>query len=143
MKSQALSDAAAARRNGWIHIALWIVQGLLAAAFGFAGVLKLTAPIPELAAQMGWPGDIPGLLVRFIGLSELAAALGLVLPAALRIRPMLTPLAAAGLVVVMTLAAGFHGMRGEPEALPINLALGALAAFVAWGRFRKVPIASR
>lgn len=131
------------RHHKGLHIGLWIVQGLLAVAFGMAGVLKTIMPISELAAQMGWPGDLPAALVRFIGLSELAAAVGLILPAALRIRPILTPLAALGLVVVMVLAAGFHLVRGEVEALPINLAFGALAAFVAWGRYKKAPIAPR
>jgi putative oxidoreductase len=80
-------------------------------------------------------------MVRFIGACELAGAVGLILPAATRIRPMLTPLAASGLVVVMLLAMAFHISRGEAaQALPINLTLGALAAFVAWGRFRKAPI---
>ena len=89
---------------------------------------------------MGWPGDLPPALVRFIGASELAGALGLVLPSATRIRPLLTPLAAMGLVIVMLLAALFHISRGEWLALPINAVLGGLAAFVAWGRLRKAPI---
>ena len=126
-----------------VNAALWTVQVLLAGAFGLAGVMKTAMPVADLAAQMVWPGDLPPALVRFIGTSELAAALGLILPAALRIRPVLTPLAAAGLVVVMVLAAGFHLSRGELQALPINVVLGALAAFVAWGRLRKVPIPPR
>jgi putative oxidoreductase len=126
-----------------LHIALWVAQLLLAAAFGFAGILKTTAPIAELAEKMVWPGVIPPALVRFIGASEFAGALGLVLPAATRIKPVLTPIAALGLVVVMILAAGFHVLRGELFALPINLGLAALAAFVAWGRLRKAPIAAR
>jgi putative oxidoreductase len=126
-----------------VNTALWIVQVLLAASFGFAGGMKTTLPIAELAEQMGWPGDIPPALVRFIGAAQFAAAIGLILPAATRIRPILTPLAAAGLLTIMALAAGFHLFRGELGALPINFALGALAAFVAWGRFRRVPIPER
>jgi len=126
-----------------LHVTLWIVQLLLAVAFGMAGVMKSTQPIADLAAAMVWPGDLPAVLVRFIGVSELAGALGLVLPAATRIRPLLTPLAAIGLVVVMVLASLFHISRGEWFALPINFALGGLAAFVAWGRLRKVPIPPR
>ena len=122
---------------------LWIVQVLLALAFAMAGAMKLFTPIADLAAQMGWPGESPALLVRFIGLAELSGALGLILPSALRIRPSLTPLAAAGLVVVMGLAAGFHLVRGEMAALGAPLVLGALAAFVAWGRSKKAPIAAR
>lgn len=124
-------------------VALWVVQVLLAAAFGTAGVMKTTMPIHELAQNLVWPGALPPALVRFIGASELAAAIGLILPAATRIRPVLTPLAAAGLVVVMVLASVFHLSRGEAQALPMNLTFGALAAFVAWGRFRKAPIKAR
>src|SRR5262245_22830625 len=83
--------------------ALWTVQVLLAIAFGMAGVMKATQPIEVLAAQMVWPGDVPSALVRFIGVSELLGGIGLVLPAATRIQPRLTPLAAVGLVVVMIL----------------------------------------
>ena len=126
-----------------MRIALWIVQVLLALAFGFAGVMKSTAPIAELAEKMVWPGALPEPLVRFIGASELLAAIGLILPSATRIKPGLTPLAAAGLVVVMTLAVLFHISRGELHALPINGVLGGLAAFVAWGRWKRAPIAPR
>ncbi len=126
-----------------LHYALWAVQILLALAFGMAGVMKSTSPISELAQKLIWPGAVPAALVRFIGVSEFAGALGLVLPSATRIKPALTPLAAGGLVVVMVLAAGFHITRGEMGALPINGTLGALAAFVAWGRSRKAPIAPR
>jgi uncharacterized membrane protein YphA (DoxX/SURF4 family) len=139
----------ATARNTMTHpsivwtIALWIVQLLLAAAFGTAGAMKLTMPVPELVQQMAWAGDVPPWLVRFIGLSELAGAVGLVLPAATRMAPGLTPVAALGLVVVMLLAAAFHVVRGEFGALPINMTLGALAAFVAWGRTRKAPVHAR
>lgn len=125
-----------------VNKTLWAIQILLALAFGMAGAMKLFMPIADLAAQMGWPGEMSPLLVRFIGLSELAGALGLVLPFALRIRPSLTPLAAAGLVVVMLLAAGFHLTRGEGAMILPNLVLGALAAFVAWGRSKKAPVAA-
>jgi putative oxidoreductase len=131
------------RPRGGLHYALWAVQVLLALAFGMAGVMKSTAPIAELAHKLVWPGVVPAALVRFIGLSELAGALGLVLPSATRIKPALTPLAAAGLVIVMVLASLFHLSRGEMGALPINATLGALAAFVAWGRTRKAPITPR
>ena len=128
--------------NKGLNLALWVVQALLAAAFGMAGVMKLTTPLDELAHKLPWVTQV-GQLTRFIGASELAGALGLILPAATRIQPMLTPLAAAGLVVIMALAAPFHLSRGEAGALPINLVLGGLAAFVAWGRYRKVPIQPR
>jgi putative oxidoreductase len=123
--------------------ALWLVQVLLAAAYGMAGVMKSTMPIAALAPNLPWTADVPAALVRFIGVSELAAAAGLVLPALTRIRPALTPLAGAGLVVVMVLASIFHVMRGEFTALPITITLGGLAAFVAWGRTARAPIVPR
>ncbi len=126
-----------------LNVSLWVVQALLAAAFGMAGIMKLTAPMDTLIANMVWPGAMPEALVRFIGASEFLGALGLILPSVTRIKPMLTPLAAAGLGVVMALALVFHFTRGEFEALPINLVLGGLAAFVAWGRAKKVAIAPR
>jgi putative oxidoreductase len=126
-----------------LNIALWIVQGLLALAFGMAGVFKLVTPLPQLMEKMTWVAAVGPAVVRFIGASELLGALGMVLPAVTRIRPSLTALAGAGLVLVMLLAMAFHVSRGEYFALPTNLALGSLAAFVAWGRFRKAPITPR
>jgi putative oxidoreductase len=125
------------------NISLWIVQILLAIGFGMGGFMKATQPIADLAEMMVWPGAVPPALVRFIGLAELAGALGLVLPAATRIKPVLTPIAALGLVAIMVLAAIFHVARGEFGALPINFLYAALAAFVAWGRLRKAPILPR
>jgi hypothetical protein len=101
------------------------------------------ASTEELAANMVWPGDVPAALVRFIGVSELLGAIGLVLPSLTRIQPRLTPLAAAGLVLVMILAALFHASRGEWGALPIHAVFAALAGFVAWGRWKAAPIAPR
>jgi putative oxidoreductase len=126
-----------------IHIALWIVQVLLALNFGFAGFMKSTQPIEALVERLVWPGALPEALVRFIGVCELLGALGLILPAATRIKPVLTPLAAAGLATIMLLASVFHLSRGEARVVPINLVLGGLALFVAWGRRKKAPIAPR
>jgi putative oxidoreductase len=133
---------AAASSKG-LNIALWVVQFLLFAAFGMAGFMKATAPISELSKNMPWvPRFSPGM-VRFIGIAELCGALGMILPSLSRIKPMLTPLAGLGLTVVMVLAAGHHLMNGEAKMAPIPLALGALAAFVAWGRWTKAPITPR
>lgn len=127
-----------------LHIGLWVVQVLLAVAFGMAGMMKLsTAPADLVAQGMAWAGRVPAALVPFIGAVEALAAVGLILPSALRILPWLTPLAASGLVVVMVLAAGEHGMNGEAPMIGINVALGGLAAFVAWGRHKKAPIAAK
>ena len=126
-----------------MNVSLSVVQILLAAMFGMAGAMKLFSPIASLAQQMAWTGQVPELLVRFIGFSELAGALGLILPALTRIRPGLTALAAAGLIAVMILASGFHISRGEAHAVPVNFVLAALAAFVAWGRTKKAVIEPR
>lgn len=122
---------------------LWVVQILLALFFAAVGAAKLTQPIDTLGQQMIWPAAVPEALVRFIGFCELLGALGLVLPAATRIKPGLTPLAALGLASIMALATIFHVMRGEWSALPVVLALGGLAAYVGWGRSKRAPIAPR
>lgn len=126
-----------------LHLSLWGAQILLALAFASAGAMKATLPIAELAAKMGWPAAMPPALVRFIGTSELLGALGVVLPAATRIKPGLTSLAGAGLATIMALAALFHASRGEVGMLPTNVVLGGLGALVAWGRWKKVPVAPR
>ena len=143
--STAAMDTSTRPRSGGkgLHVTLWVVQALLATAFGMAGSMKLFTPIAELAANLPWVAQVPEGLVRLIGAAEFAAAFGLVLPSLARVKPWLTPMAALGLVVVMVLAAGFHLSRGEANALPINFVLGALAAFVAWGRTRRAPIAER
>src|SRR5215213_7988264 len=114
---------------------LWIVQGLLAAVFLFAGGMKLITPVEVLSAMSPFPGEF----IRFIGVCEVLGAAGLILPYALRILPGLTALAAAGLVVIMvgatvsTLAIG-----GGLLVLP-TLLLGLLAALVAYGRWQPLP----
>lgn len=125
-----------------LNVALWIAQFILAAVFVTAGLMKVRTPIATLAMAISWAARMPWL-VRFIGVAELAGAAGLVLPAVSRIKPGLISLAALGLLVVMILATGYHVMRGELGALRITLSIGALAAFVAWGRSRKLPITPR
>ncbi|MBS2011373.1 MAG: DoxX family protein [Deltaproteobacteria bacterium] len=125
------------------HIGLWIAQGLLAAAFLMAGGMKVSTPIEVLREQMPWVGGAMGGAVRFIGAVEIIGAVGLVLPAASRILPRATPWAAVGLGVVMLLAGITHVTRGELPMIVPNLVLGAMAAFIAWGRFQKAPIAAR
>src|SRR5256885_12830882 len=126
-----------------LHVTLWAVQVVLALFFGMAGVLKTTMPLAELAKRMAWIRDVPGPLVRFIGTSEIAGALGMLLPSLTRIRPALTPAAAAGLTTIMILAAALHATRGELPFVAETLVVGALAAFVAWGRLRRAPILPR
>ena len=115
--------------------ALWIVQGLLAALFLFAGGMKLVLPLEKLTG----PVPLPGLFVRFIGVAEVLGALGLILPGLLRIRPGLTPVAAAGLVIIMIGAIAVTLRGGDLVAAVISLVVGGLAAFVAYGRWRLAP----
>lgn len=126
-----------------MNVLLWVLQGLLALAFGMAGGMKLFTPIDQLVANgMGFAADAP-MLVRFIGLSEFLGAVGLILPSALKIQPKLTPIAAALLAFVMVLAAGTHIMMNDLPGLGAPVVLGLMCAFVAWGRALKAPIAAR
>src|SRR5262245_21107424 len=113
-----------------MNIALWIIQGLLALTFLLAGGSKLVMPIE--AMQQG-PVVLPGLLMRFIGVVDVLGALGLILPSLLRIRPGLTPLAAAGLLIIMIGAVGITIAGGDAAHAPIPAVIGLLAAFVAYG----------
>lgn len=119
--------------------ALWIVQVLLAALFIFAGGMKFVMPVE----QMQDPVALPGWFLRFIGVVELLGGLGLLLPGLLGIRPGLTPLAAAGLVIIMIGATVIGFMFGPVPMALIPLVVGLLAAFVAYGRWRLVPHRSR
>jgi hypothetical protein len=136
-------DRVSVRSGRGINVALWVVQIVLAAIFAGAGFAKVATPLPELAQSLPYTADLPGALVRFIGVSEIAGAAGLILPALLRIAPVLTVAAAAGLNIVMWLATVFHLFRAEWSAMPMTIVLGTLAAFVAWGRVKRVPIAAR
>ncbi|MBX3046371.1 MAG: DoxX family protein [Anaerolineales bacterium] len=119
-----------------MNIVLWVVQALLGLAFAAAGANKVfNAEKAKAMPQMKWMKDVSDPLLRFIGLSEIAGALGLILPMLTGILPWLTPLAAALLGVVMVLAIAFHARRGEYAGTVPNLVLLLLAAFVAWGRW--------
>lgn len=137
------STPLAAAPSKALHVGLWVVQILLTVAFLASGFSKLATPASQLATMMAWTTSVPLGLVRFIGLMEVLGALGVLLPSLTRIRPSLTPLAAAGLVAVMVLAAVFHLLRGEIGNLLPALVLGALAGFVAWGRSRRAPISPK
>ena len=115
-----------------ITTVLWIVQGLLALLFLFAGSMKLIVPIELLTAQMPLP--LPGLFLRFIGTAEVAGALGLILPGLLRIRPLLTPLAACGLVIIMIGATVVTLAGGGGMSAVVPLMVGLLCTAVAYGR---------
>jgi hypothetical protein len=118
-----------------MNMALWIVQGLLALLFLFAGGVKLVLPVEEMTSQM----PLPGWFLRFIGVCEVLGAIGLTLPWLLRIRPGLTPLAAAGLVIIMIGATVLTLASGDIVMALIPLLVGILSAFVAYGRWRLAP----
>jgi len=118
-----------------VNVVLWILQWLLAVAFVVAGVMKSTQPKEKLAPKLPWVDDFSPATVRFIGVVEILGGLGLVLPALTGIAPILTPLAATGIAVIMVLAAVVHARRKEPSGIVTNVILLALAALVAWGRF--------
>ncbi len=115
--------------------ALWIVQGLLGFLFIFGGCAKLAMPIDELAAQV----PVPALLIQFISLAEVLGGLGLILPGLLRIRTGLTPLAAAGLTLIMVGAVVLGLMSGDVVASLFPLVTGLVSALVAYSRWIVVP----
>ncbi|MEL6675327.1 MAG: DoxX family protein [Bacteroidota bacterium] len=124
-----------------MNIALWIVQGLLAAMFLMAGIMKLSQPKATLKEKIGdWIDDFSLSSIRVIGLLELLAAIGLIAPMLLNIAPILTPLAGAGLVLTMLVAAVIHARRSENKEVGMNVMLLGLAAFVFVGRMYLLPV---
>ena len=124
------------RNERKINTILWTIQVLLALLFLFAGGMKLVAS-PEM---LKGPIEFPVLFLRFIGLCEFAGGLGLILPGLLRIRTGLTPLAAAGLVIIMAGATGTTVIGGMGAGAVVPFVVGILAAAVAYGRWRRVPL---
>jgi uncharacterized membrane protein YphA (DoxX/SURF4 family) len=118
-----------------MNIALWIVQALLAALFLFAGGMKLVLPIEEMTKQIA----MPGWFLRFVGVCEVLGAIGLILPWLSGVRPGLTPLAAAGLVIIMIGATATTLATADVAMALMPLAVGILAAFIAYGRWRLTP----
>jgi uncharacterized membrane protein YphA (DoxX/SURF4 family) len=119
-----------------MNLALWIIAIVLAVAFAGSGLMKLVVPKDKLVtAGQGWAQDYSSTNIRLIGLVEVLGAVGLVLPAALHIAPILVPLAAVGLALVMVGAIVVHARRKEPMNIAVNVVLIALTVFVAWGRF--------
>ena len=124
------------RINTRSNITLWIIQGLLAALFLFAGVSKLVMPIEAMTTQI----HLPGLFLRFIGITETLGALGLVLPGLLKIRTDLISLAAGGLVVIMIGATSLTLTTPTPIGALVPFIVGLLTAYVA---YRRLPISPR
>ncbi|UWU93073.1 DoxX family protein [Bradyrhizobium sp. CB1015] len=126
-----------------LRIGLWAAQIVLAFVFISAGFVKLTTPIPQLAAMMPWAGQYSETFVRSIALVDLAGGIGILLPALTRILPRLTVLAALGCSVLQVIALLFHLSRGEGAVTPLNVVLLVLSLFVLWGRNSKAPITPR
>ena len=119
-----------------MRYALWIVQGLLALLFLFAGSMKFILPIEEMTKQL----PMPGAFLRFIGAVEILGGVGLILPSLLRIRPGLTPLAAVCLMVVMVGAVVVSLVIGGVATAVMPFVVLILLAFVAYGRWKLMPI---
>lgn len=120
-----------------MNLALWVISGLLAVAFLVAGASKLFIPQEKLARApgAGWVNDFSVGFVKSLGTVEILGAVGLILPGALNIAPVLVPLAAVGLATIMVGAAIVTFRRHEAKHALGNLVYLALTAFVAWGRF--------
>jgi len=118
-----------------MNATLWGIQILLALVFTVTGAAKLTQPRPALAGRMSWVEDASDAQVKTVGLLEVLAAIGLIAPPLLHIATFLTPLAAAGVVLLMIGAAVTHIRIGEPQTLWVNVLLLVLGAAVAIARF--------
>lgn len=125
-----------------VNIALWVAQVILAILFLGQGVLKFVQPA-GLPDTLAWVYDVTGPIAIVVGVAELAAVAGLILPGLLGIRTWLTPAAAAGLILVMLAAIAFHANRGETQQIVMNVVILAVAAFVAYGRLRVAPLLER
>lgn len=134
-----MSQHFATLRRRPLNYVLWTLQVLLALLFLWAGGFKLVATLEQMAG----PVSLPGPFLRFLGIAEVLGGLGLILPAALRIRPMLTPLAALGLVVIMTGAVVITWPAGGLGMAAIPLVTGLLLVLVGWGRWKLVPVRKR
>ncbi|MCD9197453.1 DoxX family protein [Aeromicrobium wangtongii] len=113
-------------------IAYWILAGLLAVFYLYAGGKKITQSQEELAPMMGWVDTVPMPVVRALGVVEVLGAVGLILPPATGIAPWLAIAAASGFAVLQVLAAGLHLSRGEAKDTGLNAALLIVAVAAAW-----------
>jgi uncharacterized membrane protein YphA (DoxX/SURF4 family) len=125
-------------RTKKVSYILWTLQVLLASIFLFAGGMKLIIP-PDVLMSMGSPNQmpLPGLFLQFIGVAEVLGGLGLILPGLLRISTFLTPLAAAGLTIIMIGATAITLSSGEPVGAAVPFVVGIMASFVTYARWRE------
>jgi uncharacterized membrane protein YphA (DoxX/SURF4 family) len=122
--------------NG-LSIALWVLQTLLALLFALSGIVKFVMPMEQITRNT----PLPPLFIYFIGAMEVIGSLGLILPALLRLLPVLTPLASSGLTIIMAGATVISMPKGKMAIFPFGI--GLLTLFVAYGRFRLRPVPAR
>ena len=125
------------------RVSLWVAQIAVFILFCVAGYMKLTMPVAEIAKMWPWTGQVPEGFLRFIAVVDFAGGIGVLVPAATRILPGLSVLAALGCSLLQALAIGFHAWRGELSSTPFNFFLLALCGFVLWGRSKVAPISPR
>lgn len=127
---------------GWKNTVLWVLQWLFGVYFVAIGILHFIVP-EGLPAPMEWMYDLSDTLHVVVGIAEILGGLGLILPSITRIQPQLTVYAAVGLLLVMVGAVVYHVDRGESQSVVTNVFIGAVLAFIAYGRSRLAPIAPR
>nr|WP_294862398.1 DoxX family protein [uncultured Fluviicola sp.] len=126
-----------------INVLLWILQVLLSATLIWAAFAKLFQPMEQLKLMWSWTGEVSPGFVKLTGVFDLLGGLGVLLPPLFRFKPVLASIAAIGIVLLMISASIFHICRGEVSQIGFNIVFGAIAVFVAYGRFRIVPIQSK
>lgn len=126
-----------------LNISLWCIQGLLAVTFVGTAVWKTVTPLPQLAAQIPWAGQVSAGLLYGTAFFDLLGGLGVLLPSVTRVKPRLAVLAALGCAALQAAAIIFHVSRGEVANTPFNLLLLGLALYVAWGRHNRAAISPR
>jgi len=131
------------RNERLLNIGLWAAQIVLAVVFTVAGAFKVFVAPEALLAKAPDLAALPLMLIRFIGIAELAAAAGLILPSLTRIAPKLTPLAALCVLPIMAGALAFNVKAGHLGPLVLAIVCSALVWFVAWARSTRAPIAPR
>lgn len=121
-----------------MNTVVWILQGLLAIMFAFSGFLILLQPKEKLANKMPFVNDYSSGMVKFIAISHILGAFGLVLPILINIYPILTPIAACCLAMVMILALNYNLGRKDRKSIVVDTVIGVLFCFIAYYRFKNL-----
>ena len=125
-----------------LNIAVWICQILLSATLLWAAYMKLFTPADKLAKMWSWTAD-NATLTKITGIVDLLGGLGILLPSALRIKPVLSIYAGYGIIALMVAASIFHISRGEASQIGFNIFVVVMTAFIVWVRVKKVPVSDR